>query len=134
MLVYQELSSGRGGLPYERVGMLVISLRGVNFRFWSRLGCSEQNATKFSCQVSFRVARKEIYKIYVFNLFYLLFYWSKKGWATPSLAYLGGLIQNFQQASPPLSYGPPRELSPQGIIIYDCTVYMKYLQLISCTG
>ena len=31
-------------------GMLVVSLRGVNFGFWSHLGCSEENATKFSCQ------------------------------------------------------------------------------------
>ena len=31
------------------VGMLVVSLRGaVNFRFWSRLGFSGQNATIFS--------------------------------------------------------------------------------------
>ena len=30
------------------VGMLVILLRGVNFRFWSHLGCSGQNAIIFS--------------------------------------------------------------------------------------
>ena len=31
------------------VGMLIVSLRGVvNFRFWSRLGCSGQNAIMFS--------------------------------------------------------------------------------------
>ena len=29
-------------------GMLVVSLSGVNFRFWSRLGCSGQNAIIFS--------------------------------------------------------------------------------------
>ena len=35
----------RGGeeLPYERGGMLVVSLRGVNFGFWSHLRCSQQN-------------------------------------------------------------------------------------------
>ena len=32
------------------VGMLAISLRGVNFGFWSHLGCSGQNAIKFSCE------------------------------------------------------------------------------------
>ena len=32
------------------VGMLVVSLRGVNFGFWSHLGCSGQNATIFSCE------------------------------------------------------------------------------------
>ena len=29
-------------------GMLVVSLRGVNFGFWSHLGCSGQNANIFS--------------------------------------------------------------------------------------
>ena len=33
------------------VGMLVISLRGVNFGFWSHLGCSGQNAIIFSHEV-----------------------------------------------------------------------------------
>ena len=32
-------------------GMLVVSLSDVNFGFWSHLGCSEQNATKFGRQV-----------------------------------------------------------------------------------
>ena len=29
-------------------GMLVVSLRVVNFRFWSRLGCSGQNTIIFN--------------------------------------------------------------------------------------
>ena len=29
-------------------GMLVVSLMGVNFEFWSHLGCSGQNAIIFS--------------------------------------------------------------------------------------
>ena len=38
-----------GGTPHMKgVGMLVVSLRGVNFRFWSRLGCSGQNTIIFS--------------------------------------------------------------------------------------
>ena len=32
----------------KRVGMLVVSLRGVNFGFWSRLGFSGQNTIIFS--------------------------------------------------------------------------------------
>ena len=36
-------------IPHMKgVGMLVVSLRGVNFRFWSRLGCSGQNTIIFS--------------------------------------------------------------------------------------
>ena len=30
------------------VGILIISLMGINFRFWSHLGCSGQNAIIFS--------------------------------------------------------------------------------------
>ena len=39
---------GGGTSAYERGGMLVVSLRGVNFGFWSHLGCSGQNAFVFS--------------------------------------------------------------------------------------
>ena len=38
---------GGGGTPHMKgVGMLVVSPRGVNFRFWSYLGCSGQNASR----------------------------------------------------------------------------------------
>ena len=38
-----------GGTPHMKVvGMLVVSLRGVNFGFWSHLGCSGQKAIIFS--------------------------------------------------------------------------------------
>ena len=33
------LAPGGRALEYKWVGVLVVSLRGVNFRFWSRLGC-----------------------------------------------------------------------------------------------
>ena len=33
------LPGGGGELEYKKVGVLIVSLRGVNFRFWSRLGC-----------------------------------------------------------------------------------------------
>ena len=38
-----------GGTPHIKgLGMLVFSLRGVNFGFWSHLGYSGQNAIIFS--------------------------------------------------------------------------------------
>ena len=43
---------GEGGGKDSHIkwmGMLVVSLRGVNFGFWSRLGCSGQNVIIFSC-------------------------------------------------------------------------------------
>ena len=40
---------GAGGNPHMKgLGMLVVSLRGVNFGFWSHLGCRGQNAIVFS--------------------------------------------------------------------------------------
>ena len=48
-------------------GMLVVSLRGVNFRFWSHLGCSGQNTIIFSRKGLFRVALKKILKIIYFQ-------------------------------------------------------------------
>ena len=38
-----------GGTPHMKgLGMFVVSLRGVNFGFWSHLGCSGQNTIIFS--------------------------------------------------------------------------------------
>ena len=45
------LSPGGGGTMHMKgVGMLIVSLRGVNFGFWSHLGCSGQNVVLFSCE------------------------------------------------------------------------------------
>ena len=41
---------GVGDSHIKRMGMLIVSLRGVNFGFWSRLGCSGQNVIIFSHQ------------------------------------------------------------------------------------
>ena len=44
-----KLQAQEGGeLPYERAGMLVVSLTIVNCRCWSCLGCSGQNTIIFS--------------------------------------------------------------------------------------
>ena len=53
VLNLNELSLGVGGggnSHMKGVGMLVVSLRGVNFGVWSHLGCSGQNAIIFSRQ------------------------------------------------------------------------------------
>ena len=51
---------GGGTPPMKWVAMLVVSLRGVNFGFWSHLGYSGQNAIILAVKVSFRVAREKI--------------------------------------------------------------------------
>jgi len=43
-------------------GMLVVSLRGTHFGFWSRLGCLGKMSLFLAFKVSLRVARKEITK------------------------------------------------------------------------
>ena len=49
MKVTDGLVGTRGGTPHLKVvGMLGVSLRGVNFGFWSHLGCSGQNVIIFS--------------------------------------------------------------------------------------
>ena len=64
---------GGGALPYERSGMLVVSLRGVNFGLWCHLGCSRQNAIIFSRKGLFQgCKRRNIKKNYISNSFYLL--------------------------------------------------------------
>ena len=84
------------------VGMLVVSLRGVNFGFWSHLGCSGQNAIIFTRDGS-RLAL-QAKKIYC-----LCFTWSplggrkKLGPRPDRSVSFRGLIQNFRQASPSLS-------------------------------
>ena len=50
-----------GGTPHMKgVGILVVSLRGVNFRFWSHLGCLGKTPSYLAVKVSFRVAREKI--------------------------------------------------------------------------
>ena len=39
---------GGGDSHMKQTGMLVVSLRGVNFGFWSRLGCFGQSANILS--------------------------------------------------------------------------------------
>ena len=44
----------------KRGGMLVVSPGGVNFGFWSHLGCLGKMQSYVAVKVSFRVAREEI--------------------------------------------------------------------------
>ena len=72
----QTVSTARGGgrgggTPHMKgVGMLVVSLRGVNFGFWSHLGCSGQNAIIFSREGLVQgCTRKNIKNIYLLSVF-----------------------------------------------------------------
>ena len=58
-----------GGSACERVGMLVVSLSGVNFGFWSHLGCSGQNAITFSREGLVKGCTRKNIKIYILSVF-----------------------------------------------------------------
>ena len=49
ILISNQHSRG-GDSHMKQTGMLVVSLRGLNFGFWSRLGCSGQSASILSRQ------------------------------------------------------------------------------------
>ena len=58
---WETIGPREGETPHmKRVGMLVVSLRGVNFGCWSHLGCSGQNAIIFSREGLVWVAREKI--------------------------------------------------------------------------
>ena len=60
-----KVSGGR--TPHMKVvGMLVVSLRGVNFGFWSHLGCTGQNAIIFSREGLHAKKYENIYLICIF--------------------------------------------------------------------
>ena len=109
-------------------GMLVVSLRGVNFAFWSHLG------GKTTSYLAAKVTRKniKIYLICIFLIHYIysihiiqvlsfvcVLIWSLLGfktvWPTHWSVSFRGLIQNFRRASPPLSYAR----SPPGTVGTD---------------
>ena len=62
-----------GGYSHmEWTGILVVSLRGVNFGFWSRLGCLGKMPLFLAVKVSLRVPREEVTErilvLYVYSI------------------------------------------------------------------
>ena len=53
----------------KEVGMLVVSLKGVNFGFCSHLGCSGQNAIIFSCEGLVQGRTRKSIKVYILSVF-----------------------------------------------------------------
>ena len=65
----------------KQTGILVVSLRGVNFGFWSRLGCSGQSANILSRQglvwgsaKKHRITRRETEIKFSFVLIFFFFF------------------------------------------------------------
>ena len=53
---------GWGGSRIKVTGMLVVSLRGVNCRFWFHMGVWNRKSLYLPIQVSLRAVHTEIYK------------------------------------------------------------------------
>ena len=64
LVSYMSPGGGGGDSNTKKVGVLVVSLRGVNFRVWSRLGCEEKLPIFLAFKVSLRVAREEMHQIF----------------------------------------------------------------------
>jgi len=88
---------GGGGTPNMKgVGVLVVSLRGVTFGFWSHLGCSGQNAIIFSREgPTYGCTRKKI-NIYVVVQFYTWFKFSFL-WFLGMVMYDNNMIMSLKQ-------------------------------------
>ena len=86
--------------------MLVVSLRGVNFGFWSHLGYSGQNATICSREGLFkgcarRNIKEDIYYVY-FKFFLFTLVGVKKSLAHAQIGLLQGFNLKFPTSIPPL--------------------------------
>ena len=57
-------------------GMVVVSLKGVNFGFWYNFGCSGHGAIIVVAKVSFRVVNEEIENIHFICIFFVRFIYS----------------------------------------------------------
>ena len=72
--MFKKKKTGGGGHSHMKgAEMLVVSLWCVNFRFWSRLGCSGQNIIIFGRKglLAFRVALEKIFKKIIYFQFVL---------------------------------------------------------------
>ena len=79
------------------VGMLVVSLRGVNFGFWSHFKVVLGKAlSSLAVKVLFRVAREKYKNIYIVCLLTWSLLGSRKACATPRSVSFRGFFQNFR--------------------------------------
>ena len=77
-----------GGYPHmEWMGKLVVSLRDVDFGFWSRLGCSGQNAIIFSRQGLVKGYTRKNHKTEIILMLYIYSFrglhnlWPRPDWS-----------------------------------------------------
>ena len=64
---------GEGDSHMKQTGMLVVSFRGVNFGFWSRLGCSGYSTNILSRQETQNYAKRNRSQIFFLTRFLFVF-------------------------------------------------------------
>ena len=80
------------------MGMLVVSLSGVNFGFWSHVGCSVKNAIIFSRERLVQGCTRKNIKLYIYTVCFLT--WSLLG-VKKNLSHTQiGLLQGFNSKFP----------------------------------
>ena len=91
------------------VGMLVVSLTGVNFEFWSHLGCSGKNTIIFSRDGSrLGLHAKKYNNIYLICIFFWSLLGVKKSLGHAQIGLLQGFNSKFPTSIPtPLMWGVP---------------------------
>ena len=62
-----DTRGGGGNSHVKAAGMLVVSLWGVNFGFWSHLGCCGQNAIIFSHEGLVEGCTRRNIKMFIFD-------------------------------------------------------------------
>ena len=69
----QEHPPPGGGSHMKQTGILVVSLRGVNFRFWSRLGCSGHDINILTRQETQNYAKRNRSQMFFLTCFVFVF-------------------------------------------------------------
>ena len=125
----------------EWTGMFIVSLRGVNFRFCSRLGCSGQNVIIFSCQGLVKGCTRRNTVLFICLCYKLVsFRGLHKLWPHPDWSLLGVKFKIPDEHPCPLHCRSPTPLPPplgqKALNNFkfkklkntktDCTVGLKY--------
>ena len=90
------------------VGMLVVSFRGINFGFWSHLGCSGQNAIIFSREGLVQGCTRKNITIYIVCVLTWSLLGVKKSLGPAQIGLLQGFNSKFSTSIPtPFIWGVP---------------------------
>ena len=103
--------------------MLVVSLRGINQGFWSHLGCSRRNTTRFSCEKNLLACTRRRLVIDPILFYAVSFRGQRKLGPRPDWcpSQFNSTFQHFHKESHTDTLGYPQndELKVKGIWVID---------------